>query len=101
MTTEPVAERQQRTCSVCDQTDDHPHHIHYQALSYQENGAVRGVDISHSRHLDCCRSTGCRHCEIVLTHAGDKRGVDLANFIQSKPAELHADLRAAGFDVED
>lgn len=93
-------DRQVRTCDGCGQSDDHPHHIIYAAVAFDDpiTGARVVQDRSTSKHLDCC---GCKHCGIVLASAGGKKGLDLASHIQSKPAELHAQLRAAGFEVED
>lgn len=92
--------RNTRTCDGCGQTDDHPHHVWYGAVTFEDpvTGETVTEDRTKSRHLDCCN---CEHCTIVLGTAAGKKGDDLVAHITSKPPELHAALRAAGYDVED
>ena len=113
---EEAPQRQQRTCTACGQTDDHPRHIIAHSITYPDplTGELVNEDKSIERHLDCCRDAGCdeqvtyahggtgsNHCGIILDHAGDKRGLELADHIQSKPADLHDRLRQAGYEVTD
>lgn len=68
---------EQRTpmwCDVCRQADVHPrHHV-------ASNGEVI------SRHMDCCRDSGCPsgHCATILADSGEKRGLELLAWIQER-----------------
>jgi len=91
-------DRVTRTCDACGQEDDHPHHVMYATVRFEDpiTGEEITLDRSVSRHLDCCQ---CDHCAIVLKHAGDARGLDLADHIQSGHEPTQAELREAGYDV--
>lgn len=70
----------------CRQADDHPRH--HAVLA---NGTVQ------TRHLDCCAAAGCPDgsCNVIIDHAGDKRGGDLLAHILEHGDTLHAMVREA------
>lgn len=94
----PTAERVVTKCDTCGQEDDHPRHIMYGVVTFTDPITREEVtlDRSQSRHFDCCN---CDHCTIILTDAGEKRGLDLVNHVVSMPDTLHSALTEAGYDL--
>lgn len=66
--------RPRRFCDVCTQADDHPRHV----VALPDGTA-------QTRHLDCCRDSGCPDgtCGAVTAGAEVKRGADLLAHLQS------------------
>ena len=82
----------ERTCDKCGKTDTDPHHVQYVAFSHPVDGA--GVDLSVSKHVDCCAEDGCPICTTTMASATEI-GVDKAHFrdfLQHEPPELKQEL---------
>jgi hypothetical protein len=90
-------ERVERTCFKCEVTDSHAHHVQYVALNHPVSG--QSVDLSITRHIQCCAEDGCPICEIAVKHAreildeNDLLPSDRFNeFMASPPREYFAEL---------
>lgn len=93
-TTEPI----ERTCSKCGATDGEPHHVQYVALSHPVSG--EGVDLSVSKHVQCCAEDGCPICSADVERAAQE-GADpsrLRDFLQNRPAD-HQEMLQEQFGV--
>lgn len=92
--------RTKRLCTACGQIDDHPKHIQYAVMTgtHPITGEQIVDDVSIDQHFDCCHTdaTPCDSCRIQLKHAGDKRGLDLAEFLANPPTEMHEELYQVG-----
>jgi hypothetical protein len=81
-----------RTCDKCGQTDTDPHHVQYVAFSHPVSGS--GVDLSVTKHVDCCAEDGCPICTTTMTVVTET-GVDKAHmrdFLMNQPPELQQEL---------
>ena len=90
-TTEP--ELIERTCSKCGASDTEPHHGQYVALCHPVSG--EGVDLSVSKHVQCCAEDGCPICSADVERAAQE-GADpsrLREFLQHRPADHQALLQ--------
>lgn len=56
-----------RTCDGCKSSDTHAHHIQYVAFVHPITG--EGVDISVSKHIQCCANDGCDICKTDVEFA--------------------------------
>jgi hypothetical protein len=83
-----MPDRESRVCDVCGQVDDHPRHIIHVAAGHPVTGAP--MDLTVTRHIDCCQGAGCPDgsCDVVLGHAGAKRGPDLVAHLESEGAAI-------------
>lgn len=82
----------ERTCDVCGVTDSEPHHVQYVALNHPVTGA--GVDLSVTKHVQCCAKDGCEICATDMRWA-EETGADtehLRDFLTNRPRELHQEL---------
>lgn len=93
-TTEPV----ERVCSKCGASDLEPHHVQYVALTHPIEGT--GVDLSVSKHVQCCAEDGCPICSADVERAAQE-GADpsrLLGFLQHRPAD-HQEMLQEQFGV--
>ncbi len=59
-----------RKCDKCGVVDAHAHHVHYVALVHPVTGEA--LDVSVSKHVQCCAEDGCAICATDLEFAVDK-----------------------------
>jgi hypothetical protein len=79
-------ERETRTCSKCGQEDNHPHHTQYVAFLHPVTG--EGVDLSVSKHVDCCAEDGCPICSVDMEFApSGAHGDTMIEYMVNKPRE--------------
>jgi hypothetical protein len=79
-------ERVTRECSKCGQTDDHPHHVQYVAFTHPATG--EGVDLSISKHIDCCAEDGCAICSLDMEYAPKgAHGATMIEFLENRSDE--------------
>jgi hypothetical protein len=94
MTNTPTQEDlETRTCQKCGQTDTDPHHVQYVAFNHPVSGA--GVDLSVTKHVDCCAEDGdpiCSATMVAVRAAGVGKGAELRAFLMDPPAELQQEL---------
>lgn len=88
-------ERIERTCIKCDLTDGHAHHVQFVAFTHPITG--QSVDLSVTKHVQCCAEDGCEVCQTAMTHArnvlDDVEPSDRFNeFLQNPPREYFAEL---------
>jgi hypothetical protein len=92
-----------RTCDKCGQTDTDPHHVQYVAFAHPVSGS--GVDLSVTKHVDCCAEDGCPICTTTMDgvhKAGVGKGGDLREFLQNEPSEVRQELfEAWGVETPD
>ncbi len=80
-----------RTCDRCNVTDSHAHHVQLAALVHPITGA--SLDVSISRHVQCCALEGCAICATDVEFAPDKSvGDAFTAYSQSKSPEHLAAL---------
>lgn len=88
-----TADLETRTCDKCSQTDTDPHHVQYVAFSHPVTGS--GVDLSVTKHVDCCAEDGCPICTTTMQAVGEAgvgKGGELREFLMNRPAELQQEL---------
>lgn len=88
-TTEAV----ERACSKCGAVDSEPHHVQYVALNHPVSG--QGVDLSVSKHVQCCAEDGCPICSADVERAAQE-GADpsrLRDFLQNRPTDHREKLQ--------
>ena len=86
-----MAERLTRTCATCNVSDPHAHHIQYVALNHPITGEP--MDISVSKHIQCCASDGCEVCATDFVFAPDKAvGDGFTAYVQAKTPDHLAAL---------
>jgi hypothetical protein len=75
----------ERTCSKCGASDTEPHHVQYVALNHPVSG--QGVDLSVSKHVQCCAEDGCPICSADVERAAQEGGdpSQLRDFLQHRP----------------
>lgn len=87
--------RDTRTCAKCGVADTHAHHVQYVAFNHPVTG--EGMDLSVTKHVQCCAEDGCEVCATVVT-AAITAGTDTAPgdaftaFVQNPPTELNQTL---------
>jgi hypothetical protein len=77
----------ERECAKCGASDTEPHHLSYVSLRHPVSG--EGVDLSVSKHIQCCAEDGCPICSADVERAAQE-GVDpsrLRSFLQNRPAD--------------
>jgi hypothetical protein len=79
--------RTTRTCQGCRKSDDHPHHV--QAVFARHPVTDAELDLSVSRHIDCCAAAGCEVCSTHLEFTQGKKGAELVAHMQALP-KAHA-----------
>jgi hypothetical protein len=52
--------RLSRACVKCGVEDTHTHHVQYSAVTHPVTG--EGIDLSVSKHVQCCAEDGCEIC---------------------------------------
>ena len=95
-------ERASRKCDKCGVEDTHSHHVQYVAFNHPSRGPI---DLSVTKHVQCCAEDGCEICSIDVEHAGKQLGDtspsdEFTAFMQSKPPELLEALAAASVETE-
>jgi hypothetical protein len=60
-------ERISRVCSKCGLDDTHTHHVQYVAFTHPVTHM--GVDVSISKHTQCCAEDGCEICAVDVEFA--------------------------------
>ena len=91
----------ERTCAKCGASDTEPHHVQYVALSHPVSG--QGVDLSVSKHVQCCAEDGCPICSADVERAAQE-GADpsrLREFLQNRPVDHQAKLAGLGVAIAD
>lgn len=82
-----------RTCDRCKTIDSHAHHIQYAAFKHPITG--EGVDISVSKHIQCCAADGCEVCATDVEFAPDAQiGDGFTSYAQAKSTEHLAAITA-------
>lgn len=100
-TDEPVEaapEPTERTCAKCGASDTEPHHVQYVALNHPVTGD--SMDLSVSKHVQCCAEDGCPICSADVERA-TQEGADpsrLLDFLQHRPAD-HQEMLQQQFGV--
>jgi hypothetical protein len=56
--------REDRTCAKCGLTDNHAHHVQYVAFAHPVTG--EGMDLSVTKHVQCCAEDGCPICTVDI-----------------------------------
>lgn len=80
-------DRRTDSCDECGAHDDHPKHV------------IAEADGSTTvRHFDCCN---CIPCVVQLDHAGEKRGLELADHLWEHKAALRKAVDKAVEDAAD
>lgn len=95
-TTEP--ELAERVCAKCGASDTEPHHLSYVAMTHPVSG--QSVDLSVSKHIQCCAEDGCPICGADVERAVQE-GADpsrLRDFLVSRP-EDHTQMLQEKFGV--
>jgi|SRR5215467_2059978 len=88
-----------RTCDKCGQTDSDPHHVQYVGFTHPVTGEA--VDMSVTKHVDCCAEDGCTICGSD-TAAAQTAGVAVKDFVQNRPTEqLQALFEQHGVETPD
>lgn len=78
--------RNTRTCDGCSKTDTHAHHIQFVGTIHPIT--KKGLDLSVSKHIQCCAADGCEICSTHVEFAPTKEIGDKFNaFLQSPPVE--------------
>lgn len=76
--------RETRTCAKCGLSDSHAHHVQYVAFSHPVTG--EGLDLSVTKHVQCCAEDGCPICSVDVTEAPTTDiGDAFTQFMQNKP----------------
>lgn len=57
-----------RTCDKCSVADTNAHHVQYTTVVHPVTQAV--VDLSVTKHIQCCAADGCDICATDVEHAG-------------------------------
>lgn len=91
-------ERIERQCAKCELTDSHGHHTNYVAFTHPIS--KQPVDLSITKHVQCCASDGCELCQTAMKHARVALNDDDAlepgerfnEFLQNPPREYLAEL---------
>ena len=93
-TTEPEV----RTCSKCDldATGD-PCHVQYVAFAHPVTGS--GVDLSVTKHIQCCAEDGCPICTHDVLRA-NQDGVSIKAFVTNPRPRDHMQYLFEQFGVE-
>ena len=80
-----------RTCDRCNVTDSHAHHVQLAALVHPITGA--SLDVSISRHVQCCALEGCAICATDVEFAPEKSiGDAFTGYVQAKTPDHLAAL---------
>jgi|ERR1017187_9048042 hypothetical protein len=81
-----VTERTTRTCDECSVADSHAHHIQFIGIIHPIT--QEGIDLSVSKHIQCCAADGCEVCSTHVEFAPDKSiGEKFNAFIQNPSVE--------------
>jgi hypothetical protein len=81
-----VTERNTKQCEKCGVNDTHAHHIQFIGIIHPIT--KEGIDLSVSKHIQCCAADGCEVCSTHVEFAPDKEVGDKFNaFIQNPPVE--------------
>jgi len=62
-------EQTERTCAKCGETDHHAHHVQY--VAFQHPVSRQSMDLSVTKHVQCCAEDGCEVCAVAVKHAHD------------------------------
>ena len=83
---------EERTCAKCGATDSEPHHVQYVAFNHPVSGM--GVDLSVTKHVQCCAEDGCPVCSTDMRFARET-GADtthLREYLVHRPREVYQEL---------
>ena len=81
-----MADRISRTCATCKVDDTHAHHVQYAALTHPVTGEA--IDLSISKHIQCCAAGGCEVCATHIEFAPSAEiGDDFTAYIQAPSVE--------------
>ena len=84
-------ERSIRECAACHVSDTHAHHVHYVAIQHPVTGEP--LDLTVSKHVQCCAADGCEICATDVEFAVDKSiGADFTAHMQAKSPDHLAAL---------
>lgn len=60
-------ERIARSCEKCNVNDTHSHHVQYSPIAHPITGEL--IDLSVTKHIQCCAADGCPVCTTDLEFA--------------------------------
>lgn len=81
-----VTDRTTRTCDGCSKSDTHAHHVQFIGIIHPIT--QEGIDLSVSKHIQCCAADGCEVCSTHVEFAPAKEIGDKFNaFLQSPSVE--------------
>lgn len=81
--------RETRTCAKCGVTDSEAHHVQYVAFSHPVTG--EGMDLSVTKHVQCCAEDACPICSVDIEQAmsGNQDtsiGAAFTEYLQNRPS---------------
>jgi hypothetical protein len=85
-----------RTCAKCGVEDEAPHHVQYVAFNHPVEG--HGIDLSVSKHVECCAEDGCAICSTDVQRA-NQDNTDIDTFVRNRPGD-HLQTLFEQFSVE-
>jgi hypothetical protein len=78
--------RESRACAKCGVTDTHAHHVQYVAFNHPVTG--EGLDLSVTKHVQCCAEDGCEICSVDVELLPDTAvGDAFDQALQNRPSE--------------
>lgn len=82
-------DRAARACAKCGAEDTHTHHVQYVAVNHPVTGDP--VDLTVTKHVQCCAADGCPVCQTDVEHAAANNvGADqldeFTGYMQTKTA---------------
>jgi hypothetical protein len=84
-------ERLARECATCHASDTHAHHIQYAALPHPVT--KEPIDLSVSKHIQCCAIDGCEVCRTDVEFAPNREvGDEFTAYAQAKTPDHLAAL---------
>lgn len=88
-------DRVTRACAKCGATDTHTHHVQFVALNHPVTGLP--VDLTVTKHVQCCADDGCPICQTDVEHAAANNVTvgqldEFTAYMQTKTDEHHRAL---------
>jgi hypothetical protein len=80
-------ERIARQCEGCGVSDTHAHHVQFVGIIHPVT--KEGVDLSISKHIQCCAADGCEVCSTHVEFAPDEGIGDQFTSYQQNPSDDH------------
>lgn len=82
-----VTDRTAKKCDDCGVTDTHAHHIQFIGIIHPIT--QEGIDLSVSKHIQCCAKNGCESCSTHVEFAPTKEIGDKFNAFVQNPSVEH------------